>query len=469
MSLPPPPTRSARPTLVFIVLLIFAAEAALVIAEPNTKQHDCVPLHHFLRDQYHTHFMFSRRGVSTKIVKVFYCSMAQHVRDIVLNRYPHARRMKDVWICPADIAALNQEYDMNALSVYIQLSLKVEPQLFYLPPSEYPDHTVLPFNLVQRRLIRRVWQNTMKAIKAPPSDISVKEMCQLPPATRLFYDPFETVVRNQFTRLIADTRDVIQASHLLYDVLAIVVRLELLHVDQQWSMPLLRHCVAHIFNGIRSTRLQRDELFVFNGFLPAYHGAYLTLTRNIDDTGVPSISRDIIRKNLGDEVDLLLNFNGWGRLTYLRRNRDGIVTRGWISSRIFGRNKLNKILREAKKAAKKEANQVQLTQHNQAAVYNDTSAESLLHTSRDSSVACSHHVGYWHFPAVGSTLDEQCCGGMCETLMTISVPSSVSVEACCTECNAANSCANLETESVKFALKFQVLPYGTSPAWEVSL
>lgn len=403
---------------------------------------DCVPVYKVVQEQFFKHNDFLRRGFSNKFVSTIYCSFTDALTKRVVNKYRENQPFGSVCLDATDKQIL-----LNFLEKKQKKFLKETKKMhmFYLPHDKYPH--LQNMSRRQQDEVIQVWNEVVSAMAVRPEWIDISAVCKLPNGLQLFFDPGEKKTKKRFSRLTESEQDLITAPSLLYEVLAIVVRLKILNIPDSESKPILAHCAAYLFTAIRANRREDYELFVSNAYVVAYHAVFANLTQSISPLSVPPIDPAIIEDRMGKNTRQLLKFNSWGRLEEIDEGDVGLVKHS-LWDRIITTPQIEQIKSD-----------MQLNGFGRLVgiARKPLTVQKSIRTSSE----CESEPGYWHYAAGGLTPRSQCCAKICKSIdESVHMP-GVTILDCCKGCNMENRCEYAtENISVRTAKEIYVESYG---------
>lgn len=441
-----------RSTFLFLILSSALSSHCLV---PVTAI-ACQPFSRFLNGQFQHFIMYQRRGVSDNIVRPHYCNVVDALLQVVERNYHNVTRLDAAWICQADVDDLNSRISLNDIDAYINRVLLVDKHSFYLRSSQYTS-SQLDLTLVQQRLVNNVWKIVETEMRRRPLDAQTGALCSLPKGIRIFYDPMASKLREEFNRKFAAGGSAVLAEEHLYQIVALAARLKLLNPKDDTHNLMLRHCIAHIFLAMRTTRLEGNELFVQNSYVVAYRALFEGATKQLNVSTVAPFSIDVVRAHLGAVLEPLVEFDMGTKLALIANDERGNV---------LLRSVTNKVLTPGRLSLMMEASDRMLM--SDSSLRMDRIKDSVLRViDKMDPLAVKQSGCPDGYSAHPSSVNIACCADMClvasENLLT-----DFSVEECCDNCNEI-SC-DLNNEMVREAVNIQVPPLDESdPVIDVTL
>lgn len=400
----------------------------------------CLPIVDFLRFQYDHHVMFLRRGVPNTAVSIYFCSIIKYLKAVLKQNRSGDVTLGDVCLTDMEVEILSKFVSLNSIDAYVVELIKTTPNLFFLPQSQFKDEDLLPFSRKQNDNIERRWRRKLDELSSSIRHANTKKICSLPRTVRLFYDPKRKQALEAFSAQAKDLQNVIQGSRLLDITLAIVVRLELLHVGRTESAQILIHCAANIFNSIRATRLEGDDVLVSNIFVGLYQTRFKELTAHLPNIWIPEIPLEYIAEYISPRVRRLTLFSGWGQISYLRKGRNRKVRVKHIQDMIFAQKALGPLLAELLPNQKFKRAETGFW---------------IPDIRRD--LTCG--FGFWYYND-GPNPSAQCCSYLCKSLTPSILMAGFSILDCCKGCNIARCPTTSSCPSVRRAATIEMVMFG---------
>lgn len=428
----------------------------LICALHSTSAASCQPFSEFLRLQFDRFNMYQRRGLSGRIVHAHYCIIVDALISVVKLNYQQAVRLDATWICKSDYDRLSSLVNLNDIENYINDTVLKEPHVFYLRSSRYGDNQ-LPLSLIQQRLVENTWNIALNEMRNRPADVQTDKLCSLPSAIRMFYDPSDIKLREEFSRQLSLSDDVILAEDLLYQVVALSARLKLLNPKDDTHNAMIRHCIAYNFWAMRATRLERHELYVPNSYIAAYNAMFRSQTKGLNLSEVPPISTDVVHNHLGNILAPLTDFDVGAKLTLIANDQYGNQLLRLVTNRALSSGNLRKMSSE-------ETSRVLLNKVSPVKPLNSSTLYRkripFIPWANKQSGTCPS--GYFYF---SSNIINPCCANLCQTTYYLT---EQSLDECCQNCYYS-SC-DTDNEVVRVAVTFYVTSLDESdPVIEVTL
>lgn len=448
-SLPPSPSVTSSPTPSFSPYNF-------------SPENPCVPVYTFLASEFSIIINLMRRGVSTSFLSSFYCTFVEKMLVVIKKRRRFHHSVASLCLKDNDLRRIRLAQANFRASHYVRDAQKADPNLFYLPPRfQVPELSNL-----QIQYVRMFWNGAMVALSTNVRYVPLKSACDLPNALYLFYDPFNEKVHSKYVRYVTSKKSVISAPRLLHLVVAIVLRLDIIGVDRSYSMEILNHCVAFIFNAVRATNLEGSSLVLSRAYIPLYYAVFESLTTECERNVVGEIPSDVVAKVLGARIAQLARFSGWGKTTYLQVSRRGVVEKSYASI-IFDpavKRSVQKLMRRnvnkwgrrkrsfrwrrrfyAKTSARLKTINMQLKRCKHIMSTSTLESDRLLISDEEILDGVTVHddepgswcdESYFFFnPNGGSTRKSQCCSLMCRAYAGATSASSLPLDQCCKCCN----------------------------------
>lgn len=298
--------------------------------------HACTTVKEILKVQHERYYMLSRRGAPGKMTTAYYQAYIHNLIQFVNDIAPGTPEMGKVCMGLKAQQQFASLYDEHAVNKMIQYMHSLDQHMFYLPKSEYDDSHLLPLNDFQSKQVKWMWRLVSNELNLPTSKVSIRTMAKVPGGLAFFFDPVGSTVCDKFEAYVDGVLGTANALDVLYEVVALVIRLHLLGVPSRNSLQILRHHAAFTFNGIRCKRKHTFDLEMSRVFVPWYEEAFKTLTEGIDVSSVPQIPPSVIKTRLSKKIDVLAHYKGWGKLTYFRFNETTKrIQQTHIAERIF--------------------------------------------------------------------------------------------------------------------------------------
>lgn len=307
----------------------------------------CITVESILKKQYKRHYLFCRRGAPGEMVTAYYKEYLHNLIKFVETIAPRSPKMGMVCMNSTEVGQFAALYDHGAVDKMIENMYSVDPQMFYLPESQYSDSDLLPMSRSRSHNVDLTWDNTERQLQLPTSQVNLDSMKKIPGGVQFIYDPARSTVCKKLNERIEGILKTMNAVELSYKVTAIVIRLKLLGVPDRNSMQILKHHAAFTFNAIRCQRKNMFELEVSGVFLPWYEAAFTRLTEGIDVNVVPEIPTSVLEARFPKTVPVLAHFRGWGQLHFLRFDEKTMTVQNThISEILFNPRALKEIKSE---------------------------------------------------------------------------------------------------------------------------
>lgn len=215
-------------------------------------------------------------------------------------------------------------YDRFCIDRKIQELLDADPHLHYLPPRQIPDEQIPPLEGMLKKSEEQMWEKALQEMRRHTArNVNAGKVQQLPSGPGYFYDPMGMRACTHYTERKLKSSGVMGAATMLFEVVAIVMRLHLAGVDDKESMQLLSHHLAFTFKAIRCVRKEKDNLSLPCVFLPWYRKIAERLIADANATSVPDIPDipgRIVRKYLRTRLADFETYEAWGKLVMFEFN-----------------------------------------------------------------------------------------------------------------------------------------------------
>lgn len=395
--------------------------------------------------------MYSRRGAPGKMTTVYYKEYVYNLLQFVNDIAPRTPEVGNVCVGLKTQQRFAASYDEHAVDKMIEYMHSLDHHMFYLPESEYNNSNLLPLSDWQLKQVNRMWRLASKELSLPTSKVNIRAMTKVPGGMTFFFDPVGSTVCDKFEAYVDGVLETANALDVLYEIVALVIRLHLLGVPNRNSLQILRHHAAFTFNGIRCKRKNTFDLEMSRVFVPWYEEAFKTLTEGVDVTSVPEIPPSAIRMHLNEKIDILAHYKGWGRLTYFRFNETTKrIQQTYISEIIFDPEVLKLIRNDVG---------VQRTSHiamNHSGSPPAQASASIPFVER--ATAC--RSGYFSFVNPPTIPNAVCCPVICRNAHLLKTASRDFTTSSC--CRSVSDGVSLFSSEFKDLSAVSVEPYGFS-------
>lgn len=349
--------------------------------------------------------------------------------------------------------------------------------LFYIPKENYSDDSLVMHN---NELVNQIWSEIEHFIinSSPgPREILLPFIARLPKTVEVFFDPAEDEVNSRFTQNTANATQV-NGFQLLCNVTANVLKMYIAGLPVSTCLTPLDHLAKHIFNAMRVNKVEGKNVTVPNIYVPFYNGYYTTAVENVS---VPEEALRVTPAKVEEvyEKDLLglLVFSTHGRLNCNVLDPNGTFTTVDISTQLFDKDKVELVQKEDPTA---ELAKTTRTRRIGNYLFGIAFSERLhkwfnsflniqlpwvpgeVQASGRQTIVCEEEYIY-HDPVSNNswvTQDEHyCCARICIDIDVINSPGILSVDHCCSLCNAV-SCPTHEGSPMAQLLTIMVNEYG---------
>lgn len=402
----------------------------------------------------HDHFLkfinLQRRGAPTTFLMPFFSSYITSLDHYVAGLYPYEKALGPVCLTNSELD--NFKAFENASLVYGEIDKlhEVDPELFYLPPSMVSDSQLMSLTHDEQSLVDGVWDFTLEALENPPSSIVDLVRSVLPPGLKILYDPESQTVCERFLAFKQSIPEnkLVTSNYFIADVVATVIRAHMLGVPDNYSLSILHHAVAFVFNGIRCERLQNEQLKVSLVYLSFYNEAFRIYTASKDLSEVPQIPVSLVQELLSDDIRILSSFHSWGRLEHIFYD-GSVMKKVHISDKIFATEILSEI-----------TDSLSIPLPSPEASETSSTHGISLHPAYRSVYTCAE--AYFAYPSTPATSMSECCADICLDPALYQSVGITSTSECCGYCNE-ESCPLDSSNPLSQLAPIHLEPYGYVP------
>lgn len=406
--------------------------------------HACPTVADFVQAERARMLLLSRRGVSRQMTTSFFRAFITHLIDYVDYINPDVL-MADVCMNTTRQTQFSGFYDRFRIDQEIQEMLKADPHLHYLPPQQIPDKQIPPLRGMLKKREEQMWKKALREMrKHTARNVDVGKVQTLPGGPAYFYDPMGVRACTHYKEQRLKSNGVMGAARMLFEVVAIVMRLHIIGVDDKKSVQMLSHHLAFTFKAIRCVRKERDNLSMPCFFLPWYRRIADRLVADAGGPSVPDIPVRIVRKYLRTRLTAFATYESWGKVVLFEFNgMDAHKVN--ISDYIFDPAIIRRISLYIGK----------LSGHNQI-------LKPRLYLPAVERTECE--VGMFLYSSYAGDHVSFCCPVVCQMTYLMSLSISFGTATCCQEFNN-----DPRSDSLMPIANVHVDPYGLAPGTSVSI
>lgn len=429
--------RTITPLLYCLGFALFlAASTGNRLRRKEHYRKNCLRLDYLLSKAYHAQIDLIRRGLPARVIQSEFTFAINHF--IRINRAVRSKPLQSTCIPDEEWRRVFDDSFRAKYAVHFLNSIRaIVKTLTFLSFESYP---ILPrLEPSTQKLVNNMWLTCVARLeRTPRTKFGVSDF-PFPKNVDILHDPGRDEACQQFEKFKTPgpTKHETDARTVLVALTIVSMNLYKKKANSRAIAQMLTHFVGYVFNGIRCTRREGEDIKIPKALLEAY-------SRNVAMIGSTgrnrmvqfNITPEVVSRVFRREFRSLLSYSCWGHLKYAELSRTtSLPFRVDFLSRLYQGSQYKLVMYYS------QTTRLLQRQMPSTRSLNDKGVDRVSISSKIRYLKCEE--GYILMPRQEKVQNpmERCCNTICHRWALL-MPGyvSYSAEGCCARCNQLNRC-----------------------------